>query len=290
MDLGQQETASFVIPTSQLLANTTDSDMSGVTVANVTTNDPAVTALLGPTDVTITASGGFKGQVDLTFDVIDGGVPAATAQGAATVDIVNVVTLAAEGGTVTAPDGSGSYALLDDAAGAAGQTDFAVATGANEAVVFQEIVSNGVATPYAGIEAFRLEGGDDLIDLSGAIGGYQLDGGPGNDWLRGGDGADTLTGGPGNDRFDAGSILPALPDVITDYEAGEVIDLTAILRLQGGESVGDRVELDGGTLRMTDTAGSLHDLFGITDSGGGIPDSVTVAFEDAASVQQTALV
>jgi len=78
--------------------------------------------------------------------------------------------------------------------------------------------------------------------------------------------------------------------VITDYQSGEVIDLTAVLELRSGEAPGDRVELQGGTLALTDTSGTMHELFSIRDGGGGMPDSVTVAFEDAANVQQTAVI
>jgi len=143
--------------------------MSNVTVANIAASDPAVSTTLGATDVTFTVADGFRGQVDLTFDVVDAALPSAMAQGSAAVDIVDLVTLPPTAQTMAAPDGTGARVLLGDAAGIVGQTDIAVGTGAGEAVSFRQLVADGIATPYPGIDGFRLEGGDDLIDLSMAV-------------------------------------------------------------------------------------------------------------------------
>jgi Ca2+-binding RTX toxin-like protein len=67
--------------------------------------------------------------------------------------------------------------------------------------------------------------------LTGLGGNDQLDGGGGSDALKGGAGQDTLTGGAGNDTFKFTGLqdsLPALPDVITDFTAGDKINLSAI--------------------------------------------------------------
>jgi Ca2+-binding RTX toxin-like protein len=58
-----------------------------------------------------------------------------------------------------------------------------------------------------------------------------LDGGAGDDTLIGGGGADVLTGGKGADHFvflSIGDSTPAAPDLITDLENKDVIDLSAI--------------------------------------------------------------
>ncbi|AHE51853.1 beta strand repeat-containing protein [Sphingomonas sanxanigenens] len=81
--------------------------------------------------------------------------------------------------------------------------------------------------------------GNDLIDggtgadtLDGGNGNDVLRGGAGNDILTGGAGRDTLTGGAGNDRFVYLSTIQspasANADRITDFVAGDVLDLSAI--------------------------------------------------------------
>ncbi len=74
------------------------------------------------------------------------------------------------------------------------------------------------------------DGGDDLIQggpgidaLYGNDGNDQLDGGDGVDFLRGRAGADLLTGGAGRDYFTNFVLGEADGDVITDYEADELI-------------------------------------------------------------------
>ena len=71
-------------------------------------------------------------------------------------------------------------------------------------------------------------GGDTLI---GGSGNDTLLGGAGNDTLVGGAGKDTLTGGGGLDHFvftAIGDSKLAAPDLITDWGAGDRIDLSAI--------------------------------------------------------------
>ena len=104
---------------------------------------------------------------------------------------------------------------------------------------------------------FGLAGNDTLF---GQAGNDQLHGGDGDDLLNAGSGADTLTGGAGNDMFvltDARSF-----DTLTDYEEGEVIDLTSIFTRSGS--------LDG-FVRLT-AAGELQ-----IDVNGGGNSYVTVA-------------
>ncbi len=71
--------------------------------------------------------------------------------------------------------------------------------------------------------------GDDV--LAGGGGNDTLVGGDGNDTLAGGAGSDTLTGGGGNDTFvftQARDSMREHPDLITDFTAGDKIDLHAI--------------------------------------------------------------
>jgi Ca2+-binding RTX toxin-like protein len=66
--------------------------------------------------------------------------------------------------------------------------------------------------------------------FAGVIGNDVLDGGDGADVLIGGAGADTMTGGAGGDHFVylADSLVLGGDDLITDLQAGDVVDLSAI--------------------------------------------------------------
>lgn len=83
-----------------------------------------------------------------------------------------------------------------------------------------------------------LWGGDGDDDLYGGTGDDQLSGGNGNDDFFAGFGKDVLTGGAGSDvykylsigEFGAGA---ATRDVITDFSAGDKIDLSAIDAMAG---------------------------------------------------------
>ena len=66
--------------------------------------------------------------------------------------------------------------------------------------------------------------GNDL--LYGDAGDDVLYGDAGNDTLNGGAGHDTLTGGAGNDTFVFGNL--EIGDIITDYQAGDKIDLSSL--------------------------------------------------------------
>ncbi|KOF14089.1 hypothetical protein AC244_28875 [Ensifer adhaerens] len=71
--------------------------------------------------------------------------------------------------------------------------------------------------------------GDDI--LYGNAGNDTLIGGDGADTLYGGTGADWMTGGAGNDIFmiDPNDLPLGIADVITDYESGDFVDLSALL-------------------------------------------------------------
>jgi hypothetical protein len=71
--------------------------------------------------------------------------------------------------------------------------------------------------------------GSDFADLLFGDGGANLLSGlAGDDVLNGRGGADVLTGGPGNDRFVFDSAANADGDLITDWGAGDFVDLSGI--------------------------------------------------------------
>lgn len=78
-----------------------------------------------------------------------------------------------------------------------------------------------------GADTLRGEAGVDI--LVGRRGDDRLHGGPGNDLLHGGPGRDLLRGGAGDDAFIFGpSAFSNRPDVIADFERGDVISLQKI--------------------------------------------------------------
>jgi Ca2+-binding RTX toxin-like protein len=71
-------------------------------------------------------------------------------------------------------------------------------------------------------------GGDDGIDtIYGFSGDDVLSGGSGNDILDGGLGNDSLTGGSGKDVFRFTNFTPGEVDIITDFESGDRIQISA---------------------------------------------------------------
>jgi Ca2+-binding RTX toxin-like protein len=104
-------------------------------------------------------------------------------------------------------------------------------------------------------------GGDDM--LYGSSGNDTLMGGDGNDVLVGGWGADIFTGGAGDDTFvlDASALSdPNAIDTITDYQAGDIVDLSGILDLGAGvDAIAD------GYLRLTSDGDIQIDLDGGAD-------------------------
>ena len=90
---------------------------------------------------------------------------------------------------------------------------------------------SGNDTVNSGSGADTLNGGAGDDSLVGAGGNDSLYGGEGNDILVGGQGADIMTGSDGNDIFDFNNPSEsslALRDVITDYAAGDIVDLASI--------------------------------------------------------------
>lgn len=137
------------------------------------------------------------------------------------------------------------------------------------------------------IDGFALLGGDDLLDLSGAMRGFEVDGGQGDDTIVGSAFADILTGGDGADRFVLAG--PTLADVITDYDAesGDAVDLSALIRLTGGEAVEDRASYEATTGDLSVDGECVATVF---SDGGRFASEVEVIFEDAAGQQASAMI
>jgi len=95
------------------------------------------------------------------------------------------------------------------------------------------------------------EEGNDM--LYGNEGRDTIDGGDGIDRILGGQGSDLLTGGAGQDAFVylAGDINFGSVDTITDYNSGEVINLSGVLNVTSDAQIdafidrsGNEVEID----------------------------------------------
>jgi Ca2+-binding RTX toxin-like protein len=119
--------------------------------------------------------------------------------------------------------------------------------------------------------AFKIYGGTNADTLTA---------GSGADWLFGGNGADSLTGGAGNDIFYYDAVAQstaANSDTITDFAAGDKIDVSGIDAIAGGGN--DAFSFLGsgafthtaGELRVENQGGSTYLVQGDTD-GDGIAD------------------
>ncbi|NJN05164.1 MAG: cadherin-like domain-containing protein [Rhodobacteraceae bacterium] len=227
VDVPQTFDTTLSLSFADLLVNASDADLP-LTVENITASDPLVGVSVSGTDVTLTVPAGYVGTPILSYDVVDGGaVPARTA---ATAELdFDTLQMQDSGTVVTGPD-SLSRNLLTDVTGdpSLGGT-VATATAGDDAVIW-----DAVDRAYAGITEFRMLEGSDFLDLSGASGGFRIDlgagadiviGSSGNDVLIGGTGADSLTGGAGADIFVLASGPIDIADVITDFGAGDQIDL-----------------------------------------------------------------
>lgn len=177
--------------------------------------------------------------------------------------------------------------LGDDILNGGAGLDTAVYDSAGQGVVVDLLLTGAQDTLGAGsdtligIENLVGSGFDDVLSgragrnqLEGGAGNDQLDGRAGADVLIGGLGHDLLTGGDGADRFvftDVTDSAPGSGDLITDFQAIDTIDLSAIdanRNLAGNQAflfVGE-VKFSGlaGQLRLDWRADGLH-LLGDVD-------------------------
>ena len=169
------------------------------------------------------------------------------------------------GGNDTLNGALGTGDLIDFRDGTAGiiftlvQSGIGTAFNASGAGLGTDTYSNMegvIGTAFA--DTLTGSSGDDI--LRGEGGNDTLDGAGGNDTLIGGTGADTLTGGLGNDIFVLSTPLNNV-DTITDYAAGDTVDITGILSVATGTNV-----ITGGYLRVTTTGLVQVDLDGGNNS------------------------
>jgi Ca2+-binding RTX toxin-like protein len=119
-------------------------------------------------------------------------------------------------------------------------------------------LDNGLTGSDVGNKLYGFEGND---TLDGRGGNDDLFGGAGNDILIGGTGQDKLAGGAGNDAFvfrdgDFGGTTKSTADQVTDFAAGDGIDLSGVDANTLLDS--DQAFSFIGTGAFTHTAGELH--------------------------------
>jgi T1SS-143 domain-containing protein len=137
---------------------------------------------------------------------------------------------------------------------------------------------NDVLIGSAGNDTLDGGAGNDI--LVGGAGDDILIGGLDNDILMGGEGYDILTGGAGNDTFviDASALDGVdLPDLITDFGAGDVVDLTGLFDAGGG-ALSDFVKYDSGFLQVdSDGAGINAGFENVAQFSVPLPANATIA-------------
>lgn len=150
----------------------------------------------------------FTGDGD---DIINGGAQGGVYEGGAGGDIIT--------------GGSGSADIVDyRRSDAAVSVDLGAGTASGGHA--QGDVLSGIERLLGSIYDDALTGTAADNFLSGSDGSDTLNGGAGADRLRGGEGADILTGGQGDDIFDYNQYSGAFSDEITDFELGDVIELS----------------------------------------------------------------
>lgn len=173
---------------------------------------------------------------------------------------------------------TGGYVLTATVSGAAMQAGntYTVSSAATLVLegaggIGQDVVKASVSyalTAGSEIEVLRTtnDKGKTAINLTGNDFAQTIVGNAGSNVLEGKDGADVLTGGAGKDTFVLSNSAVLSPgaaniDSITDYAAGEVVDITQILNVAAGTNV-----VGGGYLRIT-TSGLIQvDLDGGGDN------------------------
>ena len=210
------------------------------------------------------------------IDTLDGGAGIDTMNGGngndtyIVDDVADVIIETATSGTSDkVRTGLSAYTLGDHLEGLA-YTGTGSFTGTGNGLANAMVGGSGADTFYgmgggddirAGLGADTIYGGDANDKLYGEGGDDFLYGEAGNDYFYGGAGADTLTGGAGTDYYvlntlaDSG-VGAALRDVITDFDALDVIDLRLIDANTGAG--GDQAFTFIGTAAFTNTAGQLR--------------------------------
>ncbi len=137
--------------------------------------------------------------------------------------------------------------------------------------------STGLGTDIVqGFEDFIGSYHDDKIKGSKAA--ETIDGSLGNDVIRGLGGADILSGGAGNDTFtwkwadvvDAVTGTPMGPDVITDFEVGDQVDLQQLMAGKTYENLAEVLqftEVNGGTMVQVEHGGAFVDVVFVEGAG-----------------------
>ncbi|MDW3225355.1 MAG: hypothetical protein R8G34_21120 [Paracoccaceae bacterium] len=295
VDVPQTFDTSIMLTFADLTSNAVDAD-TPLTVENLSSPDPDVQIQVAGQDVTITVPPGYVGTPILEYDVVDSaGTPASSAN-VAELDF-DTLQMQDTGATVVGPDGIARAVLSDVTGDAALGGTIAKGTGNDDAVIW-----DAAGSSYAGITDFQLMGGSDFIDLGTATSGYTVDlgigndiaigsdnadilnGGAGDDTLEGGAGLDTLTGGAGADDFVLSSGPIDIADLITDFGAGDQIDLSNAIN--GVNDITGLASFDAATGDLE--VGGVT-AFNVAAAGGGIPAQVEVVFEDASGAAQTAI-
>ncbi|WP_408887528.1 calcium-binding protein [Teichococcus aestuarii] len=132
----------------------------------------------------------------------------------------------------------------------------------------------------SGDDLLQGDEGDDLLE--GGTGADTLRGGDGADILTGGLGADTLTGGAGADTFLFRGAAELAGDLVTDLQAEDVLDLSAL----GARFIGSEAFQAGGGAQLRVTV-SAQSWVTVDLDGDGLGDA-TLAIGAATWLEETA--
>lgn len=179
-------------------------------------------------NLTLTGTAAINGTGNTLANIITGNANANTLDGGAGID-----TLVGGAGNDTYVLSNGADKITDtagiDAITSTITRSLATYTTIEKLTLVGTLVTNGTGNALANF----ITGNSNNNTLSGLTGNDTLNGGAGNDILIGGLGKDIMTGGAGLDDFDFNLIsemgkTATTRDVITDFTAGDDIDLSTI--------------------------------------------------------------
>ncbi|GAB3384993.1 polysaccharide lyase family 7 protein [Azotobacter armeniacus] len=141
---------------------------------------------------------------------------------------------------------------------------------------------NDVIRANAGDDKVYGRDGDDELHgnsgndkIYGNAGDDKLYGTAGNDVLQGGPGKDLLEGGSGTDKFAFASLEDA-GDTITDFRAGDLIDISALVESfsRGGDDMSLKELSANGFISFKEVADNTHELYVDADGAEGSAEDV----------------
>ena len=280
-DASAVEDTPLLIAAADLLADDTDADGDGLTIAAVSGAVDGSVALTGSGDVVFTPAADFNGQASFTYTVADGNGGETTATVSVDVAGVNDAPVASDDAAETFEETPVRIDVLGNDADVDGDalsvTGASVVSGGGWVVVnengtlgydpgtaFNHLAAGDSGTAAIAYTVADGHGGTDTGDVTVTVSMSDDDpvtlvGTAGSDTLVGGSGADTLVGLDGADRLEGGRGADVL-------EGGGDDDVYAYARRHGADTVVDDYWYERVTTSRVPYTYTTHEWVGLGES------------------------